>query len=133
MYGLIKYAGALYLFYLGVKGLINKNSQLKKENSSNEISSFIAFQNGFLSNVFNPKTTLFFLSIFTQVVNIDTPLLIQFIFGLIIAISHLVWFIVVAYFFSSRIFILKFNHKKYLIEKVMGGILILFAIKIFVS
>ncbi len=131
LYDFIKYAGAMYLLYLGLKGILKKESfQQNIEVDDNNISNYMAFQNGFMSNALNPKTTLFFLSIFTQVVDIHTPMHIQFIFGLIIALAHLIWFTVIAYFFSSKIFILKFSQKRLLIEKVVGGILILLAMKI---
>ena len=133
LYNFIKYAGALYLLFLGLKGLFKKHIDMvsNKKNTAT-ITNITAFKNGFISNALNPKTTLFFLSIFTQVVNINTPFKIQLLFGFIIAISHLIWFMLVAYFFSSNFFINKFNSKRLFIERFMGLILILFAIKIII-
>ena len=132
LYNFIKYAGASYLLYLGIKGLLAKKEVTTDTLKSNGgISNLAAFRNGFLSNALNPKTTLFFLSIFTQVIDGDTPLTIQFLYGAIIAIAHLIWFTAVAYFFSSKSFIKKFNAKKVVMERIIGGALVLFSVKIF--
>jgi len=133
LYNFIKYTGALYLLFLGLKGLFKKHiDTVPNITNTITISNTTAFKNGFISNALNPKTTLFFLSIFTQVVNVNTPFNIQLLFGFIIAISHLIWFILVAYFFSSNFFINKFNSKRLFIERFMGLILILFAIRIII-
>ena len=134
LYNFIKYAGASYLLYLGIKGLLpGKEIPATDQKDNNGISNFTAFRNGFLSNALNPKTTLFFLSIFTQVIDRDTPLSIQFLYGVIIAMAHLVWFIIVAYFFSSKSFVKRFGAKKVIMEKIMGSILVLFSVKIFIG
>ena len=131
LYEVIKYVGAIYLLYLGIKGVIASSKFANNETNANlSITSIEAFKNGFLSNALNPKTTLFFLSIFTQVVDVNTPTSIQLIFGLIIAISHLVWFILVAYFFSTKYFMKKINSSRSIIDKILGFILILMAISI---
>jgi len=130
LYSVIKYLGAAYLLYLGIKSFINKENKVVNESSQNFLSDLEALRNGFMSNALNPKTTLFFLSIFTQVIDPDTPLKIQFLYGFIIAVAHILWFMIVAYFFSSKVFLSKFNSKKKLIERITGAILIIFAIKI---
>ncbi len=48
----------------------------------------------------NPKTTLFVVSTFAQVVGPGTPLLQQAGYGLFMSLAHLLWFGVVALFFS---------------------------------
>ena len=132
LYDFIKYAGAFYLLYLGIKGLLATQVTVGNgDKNTGKISNFSAFRNGFFSNALNPKTTLFFLSIFTQVIDKHTPLAIQFLYGVIIAVAHLIWFIIVAYFFSSEPFVRKFNTKKVIMEKIMGGILVLFSVKVF--
>lgn len=134
LYDVIKYAGAMYLLYLGVKGIIASGKSIKnKINTKLNISNLDAFKSGFLSNALNPKTTLFFLSIFTQVVDIETPSSIQLIFGVIIALSHLIWFTLVAYFFSTEYFMKKINSIRSTIDKILGIILIFMAISIVVK
>ncbi|MGF1741815.1 LysE family transporter [Vibrio profundum] len=133
LYGAIKYTGAAYLAYLGIKALFSKkegsNSTEIKEKSE-AISNFTAFRAGFISNALNPKTTLFFLSIFTQVVTVDTPLSIQVLYGVIISIAHLIWFSLVAYLLSTKAVLRKVDKVKVWVERVMGTMLCLLASKI---
>jgi len=139
LFSIIKYLGAAYLIYLGWKTFRsnskeNKNLQEDKSRlQKKELSNFSAFKIGFITNSLNPKTTIFFLSIFTQVIDIHTPLYIQLIYGAIISLAHLVWFSFVAFFLSHPILLKKFNKNKNLIEKLVGSVLIIFGLKVAMS
>ena len=61
-----------------------------------------ALRTGFLTNALNPKTTLFVVSTFTQVVGPDTALWQQVGYGLFMSLAHLGWFGLVAMFFSHE-------------------------------
>lgn len=91
LFSIIKYLGAAYLLYIGWKTFSAKsipNVDASKK-SSRSISNFAALRIGFITNALNPKATIFFLSIFTQIVTPETPLQMQFLYGLIISIAHL--------------------------------------------
>lgn len=62
---------------------------------------FAFFRLGFLTNALNPKTALFILSLFTQVVGPTIAMPTQLAYGLFIATAHVVWFALVACFFSA--------------------------------
>lgn len=131
LFSFIKYLGAAYLIYIGIKtyrskSLIDVDAPKSKESLSN----FAAFKIGFITNALNPKTTIFFLSIFTQVVKPDTPLLLQLSYGAIISLSHLLWFSAVATFLSHPLLLKKFNKYKKVIEKLVGCVLIGFGLKV---
>ena len=70
IYSIIKYAGACYLIYLGIKKFISKDndSTITAENHS---SLRKIFYDGMIVNIFNPKTALFFLSFLPQFVVVD--------------------------------------------------------------
>lgn len=60
LFDLIKYAGAAYLFYLGVKMLINKDKQqfnITKTDETTDLKK--VFLSGAVTNVLNPKVALF--------------------------------------------------------------------------
>ena len=59
----VKYAGAAYLLYLGVKMIRTRNAEL---NVAISPSSKNAFGQGILTEALNPKTALFFLSFIPQ-------------------------------------------------------------------
>src|SRR3989344_3197595 len=89
LFSIIKYIGALYLLYLGYKLLRAKktvSSEIGVNDSKVAISALGALREGFLTNALNPKATLFFLSIFTQVIGPETPLLLQATLGAEVAV-----------------------------------------------
>jgi threonine/homoserine/homoserine lactone efflux protein len=85
---------------------------------------------GFINNALNPKATLFFLSLFTQLVSSSTPISIQVIYGAIVSISCLAWFSLVAVFLNrSEVKKVFLKVQKY-IEKIMGVVLLCFGLKV---
>jgi len=66
-FALIKYAGALYLCWLGVRMVRSRNMPL--DEASPSVESRHAFRQGIATEVLNPKTALFFLSFLPQFVN----------------------------------------------------------------
>ncbi|MDQ6610136.1 MAG: LysE family translocator [Bacteroidota bacterium] len=66
---IIKYIGAAYLVYLGVKSLLAKKNSFVARNSANEfgrLSYKKIFWQGVLTNILNPKVALFFLAFLPQ-------------------------------------------------------------------
>lgn len=69
---LVKWAGALYLIYLGIKMLLEKNRAFETSQSVYEAKDLIkTYKQGILTNVLNPKVGLFFLSFLPQFINQD--------------------------------------------------------------
>jgi threonine/homoserine/homoserine lactone efflux protein len=64
----VKYAGAAYLVFLGVKMIRSRKNELPTETSSPQGS---AFRQGILTEALNPKTALFFLSFIPQFIAPD--------------------------------------------------------------
>ncbi|QUM83741.1 LysE family translocator [Moritella sp. 28] len=103
LYNMIRYAGAGYLIYLGIKGIYSANSPLNTtsaEQRKNKNWQYLA--QGFLCNVLNPKTMLFFLSVFSQVISPDSnDNTYAFIYGFYMIALHGIWFAIVAILFTS--------------------------------
>ncbi|GLS90872.1 lysine transporter LysE [Psychromonas marina] len=89
-----------------------------------------AFMLGLMTNVLNPKATLFFLAIFTTVVSLTTPFYVQTIYAVWIIFTTVLWFSLVSFFFSQKSIRAKFVKHGYIFERVMGSVLLLFAIKL---
>jgi len=64
----VKYAGAAYLFYIGVRTVLKKQSFAAPEHAAPARLS-VVFRQGVLSNVLNPKVALFFLAFLPQFVD----------------------------------------------------------------
>ena len=67
-FNVIKYVGAAYLAYLGIRALLNKNKETKGE-SSQPRSHAALFRRGLLVQLLNPKTALFFYAFLPQFVD----------------------------------------------------------------
>jgi RhtB (resistance to homoserine/threonine) family protein len=131
LFSTIKYLGAAYLIYIAWQLLttceISSNDQ---RSSASPMSPLIALRLGFTCNILNPKTSIFFLSIFTQVVSVDTPLIMQVSYGLIIMLAHFIWYCGVALLLSHPKILPRFNRQKQKIDKVAGFVLMVIAIKL---
>ncbi|MEU3777457.1 LysE family transporter [Streptomyces sp. NPDC032472] len=97
----IKLAGAAYLVWIGIRTFRARAELTVDLESKPQLTRVGALRSGFLTNVLNPKTTLFVVSTFTQVVGPETPVWQQGGYGLFMSAAHLGWFGAVALFFSN--------------------------------
>lgn len=125
----LKIAGALYLIYLGVK-LLRSPVQRPGEGPARgaEMSSWGALRSGFLTNALNPKTMIFVLSLFMQVVQPGTAWPVQIGYGAIIVLAHVLWFVWVAMFFSAPAIAGRLLAYKRRIDQVFGAVLVGFGL-----
>jgi len=77
-YEIVKFAGATYLIYLGVRTLTTRQSK-KAETPIKEASLRTIFLQGVVTNVLNPKVALFFLAFLPQFVNRNSNVAAQII------------------------------------------------------
>ncbi|RLB94524.1 MAG: LysE family translocator [Deltaproteobacteria bacterium] len=69
---LVKWAGACYLIYLGIKTLFERNKSFKPSQLEYAAKDLIKiYKQGVITNVLNPKVGLFFLSFLPQFINPD--------------------------------------------------------------
>ena len=67
-FDIVKYLGAAYLIYLGIRKILVREDEAKAEVGKQESLSRI-YSQGFVVNLFNPKTALFFFAFLPQFVN----------------------------------------------------------------
>lgn len=65
-FSVIKYLGAAYLFYLGIKSILSKQNLFRVDEKMEKKSLSKIFQQGVITNVLNPKVALFFLAFLPQ-------------------------------------------------------------------
>jgi len=132
IFNIIKYLGVAYLGYIGVMSIISKTSNIEvgKQEHLNDISPLKAIRIGFLTNVLNPKATLFFLSLFTFVIGPNVPTFIALILGGLMMLNTAIWFSLVAVFFTQAKIRALFNQYQKTFNVIFGLLLIAIAIKI---
>ncbi|NDV24085.1 LysE family translocator [Desulfovibrio sp. JC022] len=119
----IRYAGAAYLIWLGISSFLPSETTEELNGEGQCIAScstVTAFRNGFMCNVLNPKTICFFMALFTQVVNPETPVSVQVGIGLFVSLTHLLWFSFVVFVLTAPGPLKLFNSCKKGIEKAVG-------------
>ncbi len=116
----VKVIGAAYLIWIGLQTLRNRTPLTVDTASAPAISGLAALRMGFLTNALNPKTTLFVVSTYTQVVNAHTPLAVQFGYGLFMSAAHLAWFSIVAWSFGSETLRSAMLKRQRLLDGVIG-------------
>ena len=137
LFNLIKLAGALYLLWLGIKAVQSK-AQAQKPGEVNvkqaiDVSIGQGFREGFLCNVLNPKSALFFLSVFSQFIGPDTSNWMRWIYGGEIILAVGLWFILLATLISNTYFRKVYQQNMHWFDRGLGIILIIFAITIGIS
>lgn len=134
LFNVIKWVGALYLIYIGIKSLMSKPAT--KANSKDmpvekqDLTTVQALRMGFLTNALNPKATLFFLALFTTVIPAGTPSAYKVVYGAEMVTATFLWFSFVAIVLSHSRVNRLFARIKHRIEKVFGVVLVALGIKI---
>ncbi|MCB9361763.1 MAG: LysE family translocator [Flavobacteriales bacterium] len=131
-FNIIKYLGVAYLIYIGVISIVSKTKDIDvdKEFHKKDINPLKAIRIGFLTNVLNPKATLFFLSLFTFVIGPDVPKNIVWFLGVMMMINTALWFSFVAIFFTQKRVRALFNRNQKVFNLIFGFLLITIALKI---
>lgn len=129
----IKFVGAIYLIYLGIK-MWRTEIAIDACSNIQEDSFLKCFIEGFLVSISNPKAVIFFMSIFPQFINLSQEYKPQFIL-LSVTFSVLVVLIHTAYALFSSYAKLKLSSLKgkSILGKVSGGVFVGFGIGLAVS
>jgi threonine/homoserine/homoserine lactone efflux protein len=119
----VKLVGAAYLIWIGIQTLRNRKALNVDADGAPAVSGLAALRMGFLTNALNPKTTLFVVSTYTQVVNAHTPMPVQFGYGLFMSAAHWIWFSIVAWCFGSMALRTALLRRQRLLDGVIGSAL----------
>ena len=136
VFNIIKVLGGLYLIYLGIMSLRSQSPDQpidQKIEPASALSDLSAVRMGFLTNVLNPKVTLFFLAIFTQAIDGTTPLIIKAAYAVEMMLATLLWFSLVSYMFSHNSVRSRIAKIQKYLDKAFGSILILLGLKVIIA
>lgn len=136
IFNILKWLGAAYLVYIGIKSLQAKKHgpiRLEYDRPNAPIQSGYAFRMGLLTCLLNPKVTLFFFALFTQLIQPGTPFLVQMLYGLTVASIEFLWFATVAITISRPLIKRRFVSISHWLERVMGAVLIGLGLKLAIT
>lgn len=131
-FSIIKWAGALYLAYLGVSLLISKSSATAEEviAGPRALSGQRAFIEGLGTNLLNPKAVLFFVGVFAQVISIDASILLKIAYVLEAGVIVGGWFLALALFLNIPKCKAALRYALRPVERLMGVLLLGFAARL---
>ena len=129
-FNIIKFLGAGYLVYLGIKTFLIKAETQKADaaNEHKEISPFKAAKIGFLTNILSPKASLFFASIFATVISSNPPLWVVIFLMIAMPINSFVMASIISIFFTQKQVKSVYLKYQYIFNKILSVALILLAI-----
>ena len=127
----LQWGGALYLAWLGVKGLrarTNPNAQLPDVPTTAS-----AARDGFLVVFLNPKVAVFFIALFSQVVGADTSVLAKLGYAATAMVIDAGWYLIVAWLFSTPAWLDRLKRHSVWFERIFGVILVALAGRLVLS
>ena len=131
-FSIIKYLGAAYLIYIGIKGLSATHASMKSDEIKlkSSITRWQAFSQGLLCNLLNPKAIMFLLAFFTLIVKPGSALITEMGYGFEIAIIHMIWFSCLSMLMTHTSIQKHLNRIQFYIVKMMGALLVAFGVRI---
>jgi len=135
MFNIIKWLGAVYLFYVGFKALKSKGFDTPDiaEKGRVAMSPTAALRSGFITNLLNPKATLFFLALFTQILSPEIALYQKAVYGLTCIVMTMLWFSIVATILTTPKIRAAFLRFSKWIDRICGSLFIVLGVKLAVT
>ncbi|MDN4071975.1 LysE family translocator [Fictibacillus terranigra] len=139
LFSIFKYAGAIYLVYIGIKSLWSMKERKietgyaedSAEQSAHHHRPSSCFRQGFLTNLLNPKVALFFLTFLPQFLERGSDAFVQFsIMGLTYTVLTAVWFFFYVYLINQISVLMKRPATQRIMQGVTGVVLIGFGMKL---
>jgi threonine/homoserine/homoserine lactone efflux protein len=133
---IIHICGTLYLAYLGIQSLqlksglsriqepVNEEKMAPLPSLSRKVSVAQGFIKGFIFNLLNPVSLLFFLGIFSSAINNDTSWHYQVFYATLLALMDFSWHSLTALVFSHNRLQKKIFGHRLLIDRIAGVILL---------
>ena len=130
LYMAFKIIGGIYLIYLGIKLILNKEDAQEIELKSEEISSYTkSFLVGVFTNLSNPKTAMFITSLFATITTAQTSSMQMIFLIFLILVISTIWYSLVALVFKKEYFKKLYMRFKKAIEYISSFIFISFGTK----
>ena len=126
----IQICGSLFLIILGLIFIFKKNNENKNDTYQIHSSSFAQ---GFIIAIINPKILIWFTAIYSQFIDINSTFLNKTILVLTPSVIDAIWYSLVAILVTGYGLKEILNKKKFIIQKIIGGLLILIAFSLIYS
>ncbi|MGY6038241.1 LysE family translocator [Aeromonas sp. AE23HZ002T15] len=130
LFDIIRYVGAAFLAWLGIKALLAKPAGGAVEEEAHGLRGRQGAFEGFMVAFLNPQLAIFFIALFSQFVHADTGWREGGIMMLTAGGIDAVWYVLVALVLSRGPVLAWLKAKSFVIDKVSGLVLLGLALKV---
>lgn len=132
LFTVIKFTGAGYLIFLGLKALRPQPSAIAKDTPGQLPFGVVpALRNGFFTDLLNPKATLFFLALFTQIIDKGTPFFAQLGYAMTIVVLEFLFLAFLAMSIGQQSVRQRLQAVNGHMAKITGAVFIALGVKVF--
>ena len=136
-YDVVKYLGAAYLIYLGIRSIFTKDKNgFELNQNMGPTNHKKIFFSGIITNVLNPKVALFYLAFLPQFIdpNYSNAFLSFLMLGILFTITSTIWCLVLALFASKLSDKIRKNYRiKVWLDRITGFVFIGLGVKLALS
>lgn len=131
LFSFIKIAGGLYLLWYAY-GVVRNQNDVKISALHTLISGkgAVFFRRGLITDLSNPQTVLFFISIFSVTLSADTPIWAKLLTWLGIVLSSILWRIFLSQAFSLSAVRRAYSRIQRVASKIIGAVVGIFALRL---
>ena len=131
VFNIIKFLSTIFLIYLGVKSLFNKDKlNFDKKDYSGGLASFTQ---GITISLLNPKIFIWFVAIYSQFMSVDNDIIFNTYLILTAAIVDSTWYIVLTLLVTSNIAFEFIKNKSAFLQKLIGSIFIIIGVLLLIE
>ncbi|MCB9062224.1 MAG: LysE family transporter [Halobacteriovoraceae bacterium] len=132
---MFKYLGCLYIIYIGFMITFSSwktRGKIVLESKKYEINS--PFLVGLWTNILNFKASLYFVSIFSPILVVDTVKLTEkYILSFLIILITILWFWLISFIFSRNFARKQYEKRAYLIDCALGTMMVMIGVSLLVG
>ncbi|MBT3321864.1 MAG: LysE family translocator [Anaerolineae bacterium] len=133
-FSIVKYAGAAYLIYLGIKSFLSNGTTFEKTDKNENISTpWQAFRQGVMIDILNPKVAIFFMAFLPQFIRPDYGSTTAQIIGLgalVVLMAIPIEFAIVLTASQTTSFFRQNRNFSIWLDRILGSVLIGLAIRL---
>ena len=133
LFNVIKYGGAGYLIYVGVKSLRSGGKRVVVKADEGNVKAITVSQailQGFWTNLLNPKAVVFFTAVFAQFIHPSMSVSVQILYGCTPVCVEFLWFSGLAIILTNMSIKRKFMNVIHWVERLCGGLMIGLGVKL---
>ena len=136
LFSILKYAGASYLVYLGLRGLMSKSGPIADGPENALVRNLTlrgAFMQGLLCNVLNPKLAVFLLSLFTQFISPDASILDKTKVAGVFVVEAAIYWPLLVFILQSSLMKNAFSELSLVLDRCCGALLVYLGVRVALS